>query len=102
MVLNRYLVEDLKKHNMWNSEMSDQLKYFDGELSDIGSIPDSIKKKYATAFDVSYEFVISAAARRQKGRRQRVRRGAAARRGRAKAQEHLRRAAGELKPRPPA
>jgi ribonucleoside-diphosphate reductase alpha chain len=66
MVLNRYLVEDLKKHNLWNSEMSDQLKYFDGELSDIGTIPDSIKKKYATAFDVSYEFVISAAARRQK------------------------------------
>ena len=66
MVLNRYLVEDLKKHNLWNSEMSDQLKYFDGELSDIGTIPDWIKKKYATAFDVSYEFVISAAARRQK------------------------------------
>ena len=66
MVLNRYLVEDLKKHNLWNNEMSDQLKYFDGELSDIGTIPDSIKKKYATAFDVSYEFVISAAARRQK------------------------------------
>ena len=66
MVLNRFLVEDLKKLGLWNNEMSDQLKYFDGELSDISSIPDEIKKKYATAFDVSYEFVIAAAARRQK------------------------------------
>ena len=66
MVLNRFLVEDLKKHGLWNNEMSDQLKYFDGELSSIDSIPIEIKKKYATAFDVSYEFVIKAAARRQK------------------------------------
>ena len=54
MVLNRFLVDDLKKLNLWDSnEMSDQLKYFDGELSSIDSIPDEIKKKYATAFDVS-------------------------------------------------
>jgi ribonucleoside-diphosphate reductase alpha chain len=46
--------------------MSDQLTYFDGELSDIPSIPEEIKKKYSTAFDVSYEYVIAAAARRQK------------------------------------
>jgi ribonucleoside-diphosphate reductase alpha chain len=66
MVLNRFLVEDLKKCGLWNNEMSDQLKYFDGELSSIDSVPDEIKRKYATAFDVSYEFVIAAAARRQK------------------------------------
>ena len=66
MVLNRYLVDDLKKENLWNHEMSDQLKYFDGELSAISSIPDWIKQKYLTAFDVSFEYVIKAAARRQK------------------------------------
>ena len=66
MVLNRFLVNDLKKEGLWNKEVSDQLKYFDGELSDIPGIPDWIKKKYLTAFDVSYEFVIAAAARRQK------------------------------------
>jgi ribonucleoside-diphosphate reductase alpha chain len=66
MVLNRFLVEDLKKCGLWNNEMSDQLKYFDGELGSIDSVPDEIKRKYATAFDVSYEFVIAAAARRQK------------------------------------
>ena len=66
MVLNRYLVDDLKKENLWNREMSDQLKYFDGELSAISTIPDWIKQKYLTAFDVSFEYVIKAAARRQK------------------------------------
>ena len=66
MVLNRFLVNDLKKEGLWDKEMSDQLKYFDGELSDIANIPDWIKSKYLTAFDISYEFVIAAAARRQK------------------------------------
>jgi ribonucleoside-diphosphate reductase alpha chain len=66
MVLNRFLVNDLKKEDLWDREMSDQLKYFDGELSDIPNIPDWIKNKYLTAFDVSYEFVIASAARRQK------------------------------------
>ena len=66
MVLNRFLVNDLKKEGLWDKEMSDQLKYFDGELSDIPNIPDWIKNKYLTAFDVSYEFVIASAARRQK------------------------------------
>ena len=66
LVLNRYLVNDLKSEDLWNRNMSDQLKYFDGELGPIQGIPDWIKKKYATAFAVSYEFVIAAAARRQK------------------------------------
>jgi ribonucleoside-diphosphate reductase alpha chain len=66
MVLNRFLVNDLKKEDLWGKEMSDQLKYFDGELSDIPNIPDWIKDKYLTAFDISYEFVIASAARRQK------------------------------------
>ncbi len=66
MVLNRYLVEDLKKEGLWGKEMSDELKYFDGELSAIPVVPKWIKEKYLTAFDVSFEFVIAAAARRQK------------------------------------
>ena len=66
LVLNRFLVNDLKSVGLWNADMSDQLKYFDGELGPIQGLPDWIKKKYLTAFDVSYEFVIAAAARRQK------------------------------------
>jgi len=46
--------------------MVDRLKYHDGELSEIVGIPPQVKEKYATAFAIPYEFVIDAAARRQK------------------------------------
>ena len=66
IVLNRHLVNDLKKEGLWNQEMLDQLKYFDGELSDIEDIPDHIKEKHQTVFGVGYNAIIDAAARRQK------------------------------------
>jgi len=65
-VLNRQLVQDLKKENLWTSDMLDQLKYFDGELSDIDEIPDHLKQKHLTVFGVDYQFIIDAASRRQK------------------------------------
>jgi ribonucleoside-diphosphate reductase alpha chain len=46
--LNGYLVRDLKKLGLWNQEMMQQIKYFDGELKDIAEIPQAIKDKYLT------------------------------------------------------
>jgi ribonucleoside-diphosphate reductase alpha chain len=46
--------------------MRDNLKYFDGELGDIDRIPEDLKRKYATAFGIEYDYLIRAAARRQK------------------------------------
>ncbi len=66
VVLNQYLVRDLKKIGLWDQSMIDKLKYFDGELTDIEEIPEEIKKKYATAFSIPYQYFINAAARRQK------------------------------------
>jgi ribonucleoside-diphosphate reductase alpha chain len=66
IVLNRELVLDLKKEGLWTEEMVDQLKYFDGELKDIDSIPEHLKHKHATVFSVGYNAIIDAAARRQK------------------------------------
>jgi ribonucleoside-diphosphate reductase alpha chain len=66
IVLNRYLVRDLKKLGLWGSEMADQLKYYDGELDEIDEIPQELKVRYATAFSVGHEAIIDAAARRQK------------------------------------
>lgn len=66
VVLNYDLVKDLKQEGLWNQETLDYLKYFDGELASIDSIPDVIKDKYKTAFGIDYEYIISAAARRQK------------------------------------
>jgi ribonucleoside-diphosphate reductase alpha chain len=66
IVLNAELVKDLKKANLWNQEMLDQLKYFDGELDPVEGIPDAIKHKHKTVFGIEYQYIIDAAARRQK------------------------------------
>jgi ribonucleoside-diphosphate reductase alpha chain len=64
--LNGYLVRDLKKLGLWNQDMMQQIKYFDGELKDIPEIPQAIKDKYLTAFTIENKWLIDAAARRQK------------------------------------
>ena len=66
IVLNGHLVRDLKARGLWDAEMRDQLKYFDGELESIEGIPDDLREKYKTAFTVEYQYFIEAAARRQK------------------------------------
>ena len=66
IVLNSYMVKDLKKLGLWGKDMADQLKYHDGELDDIDEIPDDIKKKYSTAFSIDHSWLIKSAARRQK------------------------------------
>jgi len=66
IILNPYLVKDLKARGLWNQDMIDNLKYFDGELKDIPGIPEDLKQKYLTAFDIDYKWILDAAARRQK------------------------------------
>ncbi|MEY5020391.1 MAG: hypothetical protein RLZ22_1479 [Verrucomicrobiota bacterium] len=66
IVLNSELVKDLKKAGLWNQEMLDQLKYFDGELDAIDDIPESLKHKHKTVFGIGHEFIVDAASRRQK------------------------------------
>ena len=64
-VLNPYLVKDLKKANKWNDRTLNDLKYFNGDLTELEYIPDEIKAKYKTAFDIEPEWVIKGAAERQ-------------------------------------
>ncbi len=66
IILNAELVKDLKKLDLWNQEMLDQLKYFDGELDNIDEIPEALKQKHKTVFGIGHEFIVDAAARRQK------------------------------------
>ncbi|MCB0827041.1 MAG: ribonucleoside-diphosphate reductase subunit alpha [Armatimonadetes bacterium] len=66
VVLNPFLVKDLKAANLWTESVVDQIKYFDGNLNDIPEIPEEIKSRYLTAFHIDYQWIIDAAARRQK------------------------------------
>ncbi len=65
-VINEYLVNDLKRLGLWDEMMIADLKYFDGSLAKIDRIPDELRSLYATAFEIEPQWVIEAAARRQK------------------------------------
>ncbi len=65
-ILSTELVRDLKKLGKWNDDMLEQLKYFEGELKNIEGIPEALRRKHLTVFGIPYQFVIDAAARRQK------------------------------------
>ncbi|RME59197.1 MAG: ribonucleoside-diphosphate reductase subunit alpha [Candidatus Dadabacteria bacterium] len=65
-VHNTFLVQDLKKLGLWDEEMIDDLKYFDGSIAEIERIPQELKDLYLTAFEIEPEWLIECAARRQK------------------------------------
>ncbi len=65
-VVNPYLVEELKALGLWDVQMVTDLKYFDGVLQEITRIPQSVKDRYPTAFEVGAEWLIDCGARRQK------------------------------------
>ncbi len=64
--LNTSLVTELKSRGLWDAEMLDALKYYDGLLTEIARIPSDIKARYLTAFEVDPKWLIECAARRQK------------------------------------
>lgn len=65
-VVNKYLIQDLKNLGLWNREMIDQLKYYDGSVQKIEMIPQHLKDKYKEAFEIDALFLIELTARRGK------------------------------------
>ncbi|MGJ7907045.1 ribonucleoside-diphosphate reductase subunit alpha [Actinopolyspora sp. H202] len=65
-VINPHLVDDLKRAGLWDRRMVADLKYYDGALGSIERIPEELKELYATAFEIDSDWLIEAAARRQK------------------------------------
>ncbi|MCC6488653.1 MAG: ribonucleoside-diphosphate reductase subunit alpha, partial [Candidatus Hydrogenedentes bacterium] len=64
--VNTYLVNDLKALGLWDAEMVEDLKYFDGTLTEIERIPPDLKAKYLTAFEIEPKWIIECGSRRQK------------------------------------
>ena len=64
--VNSELVEALKARELWNAELLEELKYFDGCLSEMPSIPAELKQLFASAFEIEPKWLIEAASRRQK------------------------------------
>lgn len=66
IIINPYLVNDLKALNLWDFEMIGLLKYNDGSVKDIPSIPAHLKDKYKEVFQIDPAWLIKSAAHRGK------------------------------------
>ncbi len=65
-VVNSFLVADLKEVNLWNKNILDKIKYYDGSIQNISEIPEHIRAKYKEVFEISPDWVIRHAAYRGK------------------------------------
>ena len=65
-IVNPHLVKKLKELNLWDDVMINDLKYFEGSLSEISRIPDDIKTLFSTAFEIEPRYIVESASRRQK------------------------------------
>lgn len=65
-VINKYLVEDLKRLGLWDQNMIDEIKYRDGDLQQIEHIPEELRMKYRTAFELDAQWMIKITAARGK------------------------------------
>jgi ribonucleoside-diphosphate reductase alpha chain len=65
-VVNQYLVDDLKRLELWDEVMVHDLKYYDGSVQKVDRIPAEIKALYKCAFEVDAKRLVDAGSRRQK------------------------------------
>ncbi|NCN52771.1 ribonucleoside-diphosphate reductase subunit alpha [Candidatus Parcubacteria bacterium] len=66
IVVNNYLVKELKDRGLWNKDMLEAIKYNDGKLADIPNIPVELRHKYKETFEIDMRFLIKSAAARGK------------------------------------
>jgi ribonucleoside-diphosphate reductase alpha chain len=59
--VNRYLINDLKRMNMWNNEMRSKIIGADGSIQNIAEIPQELKDVYKTAWEIPQKELIDMA-----------------------------------------
>ena len=64
VVVNKHLVEDLKKIGLWSKEMKDLMVKANGSVQNIIDIPKNIKELYKTVWEMSQKTIIDMAADR--------------------------------------
>lgn len=64
--VNIDLVNELKERGLWCKDLREAIKYYDGALGEIPGLPEDIKGRYATAFEIDPQWIIRCASRRQK------------------------------------
>ena len=66
IIVNESLVNDLKDRGLWNQEMLYEIKYHDGSVADISTMPDDLKAKYKETFEIDMKWLVKTA--RARGR----------------------------------
>ena len=66
VIVNSYLVDDLKKIGLWNAEMLSAIKYNDGSLAGIPNVPVELRVKYKETFEIDMRWLVKAGASRGK------------------------------------
>tara|TARA_B100000131_G_scaffold32572_1_gene30240 strand:- start:9786 stop:12032 length:2247 start_codon:yes stop_codon:yes gene_type:complete len=64
VVVNKHLVEDLKKIGLWSKEMKDLMVKANGSVQNIIDIPTELKELYKTVWEMSQKTIIDMAADR--------------------------------------
>ena len=64
VVVNKHLVDDLKRVGLWSKEMKDLMVKAGGSIQNIVDIPEDIKKLYKTVWEICQKCIIDMAADR--------------------------------------
>ena len=64
IIVNKHLLKDLVKENLWNSDMRQKIMAANGSVQNIDEVPQKIKDLYKTAWEISQKGIIDQAADR--------------------------------------
>lgn len=62
--INKYLVTELKKRNLWNEEIRAEIKVHDGSIQSIGALPADVKEMFRTVWEVPMKSLLDMGADR--------------------------------------
>ena len=63
-VVNDRLVADLEARGLWTESLRDELTYHDGSVQKLDAVPETLKERYRTAFEIDPRHQLRLAARR--------------------------------------
>ena len=64
LIVNRYLVNDLKRAGLWNAEIRSKIIENEGSIQDLPSIPSELKAVYKTVWEIPQKSLIDMAVAR--------------------------------------
>ncbi|USZ69711.1 ribonucleoside-diphosphate reductase subunit alpha (plasmid) [Halorussus salilacus] len=63
-VVNDHLVAELRDRDLWDEEMVDRIKFHDGSIQEIDEIPEDVRERHRTAFEIDPRHQLRLTARR--------------------------------------